>query len=340
MFFNSGLSECHKYLNEVYTAWGSAMAWKVEQRSSGDYAGYYRLVNQNGARNLCIDVDVDDSIDGGLEYTTTSTGAKKGIYVDTCVADSHTDAGSQSAKITRVSDGGGAWGKDTYTITFADGTGSDATQVWLALNGTMSYWAGQRLVTDDVHDSATLYLEEQVAAFDPLFLPTTGTPPTFTPPTVQIQHVTADSTACLTVPGNTVSNGKELTTAACDSTADGQKWKLERREAYPRRNYFRLVSLAGNDTHCVDNRGDFATSDRMSLWSCVGDAHSALQNQSVWLQASGDGYALIFRGTDNRLSWVTTDRADDTPAGNVGQTATTQDASAPASAIWRLTVVN
>ena len=348
--FGGGWMECFRHLREVYNPYIGASSWKVEKRTSGDFAGYYRFVNQNGARDLCIDVDVDDAIDDGHEYTTTPLPpgddyygddpySGKGVYLDTCVGDTHAEVASQSAVITKLPDKG-AWGKNTYTITFADGTGNDARKVWLAL-GDILYsgnFAGQRVVTDIVHDYATLYLEEQVAEFDPMFLPA-GTPPTRTVPTVQIQHVTADSTACLTVPDNTVSNGKELTTAACDSNADGQKWKIDRRlEGKRRDHYYRLVSLAGSDTHCIDNRGDFATSTRMGIWSCTGDRDWAVANQSVYIAASGDGYTLTFHGTNDKLSWLTTDRASDTPAGGVGQT--TRSNAVPDSAIWRFVTVS
>ena len=140
-------------------------SWKIEKRASGDYAGHYRLVNPYHGENLCVDADVADTIDGGLEFTTTPYGSKHGIHIDTCVADTHADAGSQTVKITKLGDANGAWGKDTYTLTFADGTGSDATQVWLsAVLPTYKGYAGQRVVTDDVHDTAVLYLEEQVHA--------------------------------------------------------------------------------------------------------------------------------------------------------------------------------
>ena len=169
LMFGSGWpKDCHNHMTETYTPWAAATSWKVEKRTSGAYSGYYRIVNQSGARDLCIDADVADSIDDGLEYTTTPASAMKGLYLDTCVGDSHAEVGSQSAKITKLP-AKGAWGKNTYTITFADGTGNDATKVWLAVTApVLTYWAGQRVVTNTVHEYAVIYLEEQVATLGPV----------------------------------------------------------------------------------------------------------------------------------------------------------------------------
>ena len=233
-------------------------------------------------------------------------------------------------KITRHNDGDGAWGKDSYTLTFVEDTSDDAREAWLSVINLIGR-VGQRVVTDDVHAKAIFYLEEQVHSFLPTLTPASQpSSPAFAGQTVQVQHVIGNSTACLTVPDNTVSDGKELTTAACDSAADGQKWQVEQRTGGDAKDFYRLVSAIGDDTHCLDNRGEFATSDRMGIWTCANDTHTAALNQSVIITASGDGYTLTFTRRHYE-SWLTTDRTADTPAGNVGQTSRVK--TVPASAV-------
>ena len=154
---------CHDSNESPYDADSAIASWKIERRDSGDFAGYYRLVSQVGNKDLCLDVDVADNIDGGLEFTTTPSTARSGIYVDTCVANTHADVASQSVKITRHNDGDGAWGKDSYTFTFVEDTSDDAREAWLAMIDWIGD-VGQRVVTDDVHIDAIFYMEEQVHA--------------------------------------------------------------------------------------------------------------------------------------------------------------------------------
>ena len=94
-----------------------------------------------------------------------------------------------------------------------------------------------------------------------------------------------------------------------------------------------MVSQAGDKTYCLDNRGDFTTSDRMGLWSCVADTHWAVENQSVTIEASGSGYTLTFSNNGSSV-WLTTDRASNDPKGGAGQTTVT--GTVPASAVWRI----
>ena len=157
------------------------------------------------------------------------------------------------------------------------------------------------------------------------------TPPDFDGQTLEIQHVTADSTACLDVQWGNARNGQDVWTWACNDT-DAQQWTLEKRTAGAYQDSYRLVSALGN--YCLDNRGDFATSDRMGIWSCVSDTHHAAANQSVTIASSGSGYTLTFSsGTKN--VWLTTDRASNDVNGGAGQT--TASGRAGASAIWLLT---
>ena len=155
---------CHDNNESAYDSYSAMASWKVEKRSSGDFAGYYRFVHQHGNKDLCLDADVADTIDGGLEFTTTPTTARSGIYIDTCVGDDHADVASQSVKITRHNDGDGAWGKDSYTLSFVEDTSDDAREVWLSMTTTYGDDVGQRVVTDDVPSDAVFYMEEQVHA--------------------------------------------------------------------------------------------------------------------------------------------------------------------------------
>ncbi len=154
---------CHSHNTGVYNGYESLASWTIERRASGDYAGYYRFVSQAGNKDICLDADVANTIDGGLEFTTTLSTAKTGIHVDTCVGDDHAEVASQSVKITVHNDGNGAWGKDSYTLTFVEDTSDDAKEVWLSAINWIGR-VGQRVVTDEVHDMAIFYLEEQVHA--------------------------------------------------------------------------------------------------------------------------------------------------------------------------------
>ena len=151
---------CHESNESSYHSYTAMASWTIEKRSSGDFAGYYRFVHQHGNKDLCLDADVADTFDGGLEFTTTPSTARYGIYIDTCVGDDHADVASQSVKITRHNDGDGAWGKDSYTLTFFEDTSDDAREAWLSVINLIGR-VGQRVVADDVHANAIFYMEEQ-----------------------------------------------------------------------------------------------------------------------------------------------------------------------------------
>ena len=156
--------------------------------------------------------------------------------------------------------------------------------------------------------------------------------PDFDGQTLEVQHVTADSTACLDVQWGSATNGQDVQTWDCNNT-NAQQWTFEKRTAGDYAGSYRLVSQVGNGTYCLDNRGDFTTSSRMGIWSCVGDTHGAAANQSVTVAASGDGYTLTFSNGSSSV-WLTTDRASDDPEGSAGQT--TVSGSAGADAIWQI----
>ena len=161
--------------------------------------------------------------------------------------------------------------------------------------------------------------------------PVQATPePDFDGQTLEVQHVTADSTGCLDVKWGNASDGQDVWTWDCNDT-NAQKWTFEKRTAGDYAGSYRLVSKLGN--YCLDNRGDFATGDRMGIWSCVSDTHGAAANQSVTIEASGDGYTLTFtRGSAS--VWLVTDRSSTNPKGGANQT--TVNGTAGAAAVWSI----
>ena len=158
----SSLPTCHWHQTTTYSDMAAATSWRIEKRSSGDFAGSYRLVNMVGDQTLCADADVDDEYDSGNEFITTPDDATAGMFVDTCVADDHAEVASQSVTITKLATTG-AWGKDTYTFTFASDSDDDdeTKKVYLSAKSLLGY-AGQRVPETPVTEYSTLYLEEQV----------------------------------------------------------------------------------------------------------------------------------------------------------------------------------
>ena len=135
---------------------------------------------------------------------------------------------------------------------------------------------------------------------------------------IEIEHDNGRTVGCLDVTWAHAQNGQNVQTWECNGT-DAQKWRLEQRTAGDHAGRYRLVSaLAGGQTYCLDNRGDFRNSDRMGIWSCVADTHSAVPNQTFDLTAAGDGFTLTFtRGSASVVMWA--ERGTTWPRGNVGQ---------------------
>ena len=158
--------------------------------------------------------------------------------------------------------------------------------------------------------------------------------PDFDGQTLEVKHVTDDSTACLDVKHGEASDGQEVRTWECNDS-DAQKWTFEKRTEGDYAGSYRLVSAIGDDTHCLDNRGVFETSHHMGIWSCEADTHWAASHQSVTIAESGDGYTLTFTDGDKSV-WLVTDRASDNPRGGADQETVGDDA--PASAVWRIEV--
>ena len=149
--------------------------------------------------------------------------------------------------------------------------------------------------------------------------------------TLAVKHVTADSTACLDVKYGHASNGQDVWTWDCNNS-DAQKWTFEKRTTGDYAGSYRLVSKLAGGAYCLDNLGDFTTSDRMGIWSCVGDTHWSVAYQSVDIAASGDGYTLTFTNGSSSV-WLVTDRTSSNRRGGANQT--TVSGSAGASAVWQ-----
>ena len=130
-----------------------------------------------------------------------------------------------------------------------------------------------------------------------------------------VQHVVGDSTACLDVQYNHVVNGQPVWAYTCNGTS-AQNWMLEERKAGDYKGSYRLRYQG--KAMCLDNRGDFATSSRMGIWSCVDDTHHAVANQSFTLTPSDGGNILTFtRGSASSVMY--TDRTASNQVGAVGQ---------------------
>ena len=216
---------------------------------------------------------------------------------------------------------GVSMGSATITMTVVDGYGGSATDDFI-----VTVTGGGNSPPPDNNDPNNPYQPPV-----PLGLVLLGnSDPDFDGQTLEVQHVTADSTACLDVKWGNASDGQDVWTWDCNDT-NAQKWTFEKRTAGDYTGKYRLVSKLGN--YCLDNRGDFTTSDRMGIWSCVADTHGAAANQSVTIASSGSGYTLTFSNGSSSV-WLVTDRASDNAKGGANQT--TVSGTAGASAIWRL----
>ena len=317
----------------------AAQDWKFEQRTSGTYKGSYRLVSGVGDGNTyCLDNRGD-----------FATSARMDIW--SCVDDSHWAAANQSVNIAASGDG--------YTLTFV----RNSESAWLTTDRSSTDTnggVGQTTVSGTVPDGAVWRIgadasqqSEQPEPVlpgaqvitepdpdpDPPAEPETPAEPE--PPAVpnfdgqvwEVQHVTSDSTACLDVSYGSATDGQDVWTWDCNDT-NAQKWTFQKRTSGTYSGSFRLVSrLDDGNTYCLDNRGDFTTSDRMGIWTCVEDTHGAAANQSVTIAASGSGYTITFV-SGNSSVWLSTDRASNDMYGGVGQTTAT--GTAPTSAVWSI----
>ena len=150
--------------------------------------------------------------------------------------------------------------------------------------------------------------------------------------TMYVWHETDDSEGCLDVKYADAKNGQDVWAWECNKF-DAQKWTFEKRTSGDYKDSYRLVSKLGN--YCLDNRGDFATSDRMGIWSCVGDTHGAVPNQTVDIAASGEGYTITFvRGSDSKSVWPVTNWSSNNPKG--GAIRATVNGAVPGTAVWTI----
>ena len=148
---------------------------------------------------------------------------------------------------------------------------------------------------------------------------------------IEIRHDNGRTVGCLDVTWANATNGQNVQTWECNGT-DAQKWRLEERSEGDHAGRYRLVSaLAGGETYCLDNRGDFSDSDRMGIWSCVADTHHAVPNQTFDLTASDDGWTFTFtRDSDSVVMW--SERGISWSRGNVGQ----RDGGTGNAAVWSI----
>ena len=241
------------------------------------------------------------------------------MYVSSCLNDTDSDAADQSVTLTASGDG--------YTVTFTKGSSS----VWLNTSRIPHIPSGgaNQIPVGDTIGSGSVWQFTSVPTPPP-----TDDDDDFDGQTLYVWHETDDSEGCLDVKHGNRTNGQDVQTWDCNKS-DAQKWIFEKRAAGDYQGSYRLVSALGSDTHCLDNRGDFATGERMGIWQCVGDTNGAASNQSVTIAESGEGYTITFvRNSDSKSVWLVTDRTSTNPKGGANQTTVTD--TVPASAVWRI----
>ena len=284
----------------------TAQKWTVEKRTAGDYKDTYRLVSQLGDDTHCLD-------NGGV-FAVSNT-----MYISSCLNDTDSDAADQSVTLAASGDG--------YTVTFTKGSSS----VWLNTSRIPHIPSGgaNQIPVGDTIGSGSVWQFTSVPTPPP-----TDDDDDFDGQTLYVWHETDDSEGCLDVKHGNRTNGQDVQTWDCNKS-DAQKWIFEKRAAGDYQGSYRLVSALGSDTHCLDNRGDFATGERMGIWQCVGDTNGAASNQSVTIAESGEGYTITFvRNSDSKSVWLVTDRTSTNPKGGANQSTVTD--TVPASAVWRI----
>ena len=318
-----------------------AQQWTFEKRTSGAYSGDYRLVSKVGdGSTYCLDNRGD-----------FETSDEMGIW--TCVSDSHGSVANQTVSIRAIGSG--------YSLTFVDGDDSSwlstdrastnprggvgQTEVFgFTPNGAI-WRIGASPVSsnsdddDDDSDEDSDDNDSETPVVTPTATPVATPAPTPAPSNdpfdgsiFEVQHVTSASTSCLDVSYGEASDGQDVWMWACNDT-NAQKWMFERRTAGDYAGTYRLVSQVGDKSYCLDNRGDFSTSDRMGIWSCVSDTHGAAANQSVTINGQAGGYTITF-SNGSSSSWLVTDRSDDNVYGEANQVST--GGSAGSTGIWRI----
>ena len=266
--------------------------WTFQKRTSGEWAGSYRMVYKptiGTNRVLCAVMSAD--------YSSIDTNIKLGR----CRGDNDGRADYQTFTVEDVPGG--------HAIRFA----TDHPYVYF-------YYTRLGVTKDDDNndDVATIPAGN---ARNGIVAPTAAVTweilqeaADFDDQIVQIYHVTDDSTGCLALPG--------VVTVECDDSVL-QQWRLEKQTS----GAYLVRSMAASQTTCLDNNGQFTTSSDMKARYCARNANLATDhggystpaNQSVTIAASGDGYTLTFTSGANS-SWLTTDRASNSPGGGVGQT--------------------
>ena len=327
---------CHWHTLTEYDDRNAGKDWRIEKRTSGAFAGYYRIVSMFGAQTRCVDADVADSIDGGNEYTTTPA-FQSGLYLDICVGDSHADVASQSVLITKLPNKG-AYGKDTYTIMFTESAENNARQVYLSAT-YRTVLAGQRALTDTVHENSTLYLEEQVVKMTRaparFIAPTLGLTPSLDGKKVQIYHLVTNANACLEGKDASSYHGRDVTTATCQPTAtDAQTWTLQKRASGRYAGYYQLVNNIGN--YCLSYLNSGGTFKHV-LRNCFGDDSASADETSYAFEPHGTGYTITSVHYMDGYDWVVTNRTGANTVATISQI--DKETGVRANGVWRVTIL-
>ena len=298
-----------------------AQEWRLEQRTSGDHAGRYRLVSGVGdGSTYCLDNRGD-----------FSDSDRMGIW--SCVADTHGAAANQTFDLSASGNG---WvltfvRDSASSMLWAERSATDTNGNVGQRTGTASSRAVWQLTDPDAAQPVSGQSDQSNQEDQPVVAQTPA--PAFVGQAVTLRHVAGGTTGCLDVTYAVASNGQAVQTWTCNQTK-AQVWRVEQRASGDHTGRYRLVSGVGDgSTYCLDNRGEFSDSASMDIWSCVSDTHGAAGNQSVDLTASGDGWILTFvKDSVSSVLWA--ERSGNSVSGNVGQRSSSTTGS---SAVWQIT---
>ena len=136
--------------------------------------------------------------------------------------------------------------------------------------------------------------------------------PDFDGQTLEVKHVTSDSTACLDVSYGTAANGQDVQTWDCNNSQTPRSG--------PWRSGPQAITRASTGLSApwaTTAWTTAATSPPVTGWASGAASTTpdgAAANQSVTIAASGSGYTLTFANGSSSV-WLTTDRTSTNPRG-------------------------
>ena len=124
---------------------------------------------------------------------------------------------------------------------------------------------------------------------------------------------------CLDVQQGKAQNGQNVQTWDCNGSA-AQKWNL----SHLSDSDFRIKSSLNNDSHCLDNRGDFENDGRIGIWKCASGGHV---NQTFSIGKFGDDWVVYTEDSSNKYAMSTTRNSTGTRGDAVSKTTYSDDVS-------------